>query len=118
MTPEAERAKARLEACRFWTDQSRALRRLEQQSEGGGEDLRERRRLADRSMKQARRRAEAVRSGARLSVRQMEVLEWRYFAALPWHEVIAHMGLCKSRVMELHAQALEACGVALRREKE
>lgn len=53
MTPEAERAKARLEACRFWTEQSRALHRLEQRSQGGGEDLRERRRLAERSMKQA-----------------------------------------------------------------
>ena len=118
MTPEAERAKARLEACRFWTEQSRALHRLEQRSQGGGEDLRERRRLAERSMKQARRRAEAVRSGACLSVRQLEVLEWRYFAALPWHEVIERMELSKSRVMELRAQALECCGRLLRDEKE
>ena len=50
MTPEAERAKARLEACRFWTEQSRALHRLEQPSHGGGEDHAERRRLAERSI--------------------------------------------------------------------
>ena len=118
MTPEAERAKASLEACRFWTEQSRALRQLEQQAKGGGVDLRERRQLADKSMKQARKRAETVRGGAVLSIRQMEVLEWRYFSALPWHEVITRMELSKSRVMELHAQALEACGAWFRQTKK